>query len=213
MNFLKLTSTTPLAADRAQSIFCPSAAGLSAPQMDLAFLMPRMNHNQVVRENQCLGDWAALLASDPFGSEAALFDQLLSIGYRGVTNWPSSILLEGVMRQAMSTIPASPEFEYSFLARASKAGLRTMAFFRSLAQARAALEEGIEHLILHPGLLEASNPEADASVQRSLQRLIDTVRNEQSDVRISAYTSAWHERYVRLSDLSVDGLVQFEPQQ
>ncbi len=207
---MALTGSRTETPDQSNRIFCPALHGLTPPQTDLAFVMPRMDHNRQVRENHRQGDWAALLASDPFGSEATMFGRLHEIGYLGVTNWPSSILLDGTLRQSMSTIPASPEFEYDFLARAQEAGFQAMAFFLSLDQARAALRAGLTRLVLHPGILDVRSEESGAMVLGSLQRLIDAIRAEAKDVSILAYTSAWHEDSVPLGTLAVDGLVWLE---
>lgn len=210
MQTLTLTGQSSPMLPVAERIYCPALRNLSASRADLAFVMPRMDHNRALRETPCQGHWAAVLASDPFGSEDAMFRQLYDLGYRGVTNWPSSILLDGSLRQAMSTIPASPEEEYAFLHRAQSAGFETMAFFLSLAQARLALQAGLTHLVLHPGLLDVNAAETAALVQGSLQRLVDTIRGEAPRVRIFAYTSDWHETCVRLSELTVDGLIWLE---
>lgn len=207
---MKLTGTLADDATPGGRIFCPALDGLTARQADLAFVIPRMDHNRVLRESRRQGDWAAVLASDPFGSEATLFRQLADAGYRGLTNWPSSILLDGTLRQSMSTIPASPAFEYDFLARAKESGFEAMAFFLSLDQARAALRTGLKKLVLHPGLLDVRTEESGAMVLGSLQRLIDAIRAEAKEVSIFAYTSAWHEASVPLSTLAVDGLVWLE---
>lgn len=210
MEKLILTGTSSHEADFSGRIYCPALAGLTAAQADLAFVMPRLDHNRAVRETPKQGDWAALLASDPFGSEAAMFAQLYGLGYRGITNWPSSILLEGTLRQSMSTIPASPAFEYAFLSRARTAGFRTKAFFISLSQARAALKAGLEQLVLHPGLLDVESTQNGTMILGSLQRLIETIRSEAEHASIFAYTSDWHERMVPLSTLDVDGLIWCE---
>jgi predicted TIM-barrel enzyme len=210
MHTLTLTGRHASAPGLAGRIYCPSLEGLSASQVDLAFVMPRIDHNRAVRETVLQGDWAAVLASDPFGSEAALFQQLLETGYRGITNWPSSILLDGTLRQSMSTIPASPEFEFAFLARARTAGLESLAFFLSLEQARTALEAGLDGLVLHPGILQTDNAEAGDLIKVSLQRIVDTIKAEAPHSKVFAYTSEWHEQHVQLSELRVDGLVRYE---
>ncbi|MBO9479361.1 phosphoenolpyruvate hydrolase family protein [Shimia sp. R11_0] len=210
MKSLTLSGRAPLDTPNNNRIFCPTLAGLSASQADLGFLMPRLDHNRAVRETARQGAWAAVLASDPFGSEIALFSRLQELGYSGIINWPSSILLEGNLRQSMSTIPASPAFEYDFLARAKAAGLETMAFFLSLEQARLALQAGLDHLILHPGLLSVEDSESGALVLRSLQTLLDTLKIEDERTTIYAYTSSWHERLIPLSTLSVDGVIWYE---
>jgi hypothetical protein len=210
MKKLTLTGTQSPDQKLRNRIFCPAVFGLTAPQADLAFVMPRLDHNRAVRESRGQGDWAALLASDPFGSEAAMFAQLRALEYRGITNWPSSILLDGTLRQSMSTIPASPAFEYDFLVRARAAGFETLAFFLSLEQARLALRVGQDQLVLHPGLLDDGALENGAMVLGSLQRLIETIKAEAPDATIFVYTSDWHEQLVPLSTLDVDGLVWCE---
>ncbi|MEM5544334.1 phosphoenolpyruvate hydrolase family protein [Sulfitobacter sp. AS92] len=205
-----LTGTLCSELSRPETIFCPSLRGLSAAQADLAFLMPRMDHNRTLRETQRGGDWAAILASDPFGSEAAIFRQLTEMGYLGITNWPSSILLDGALRQSMSTIPASPESEYAYLARAQTAGLKAMAFFRSLDQARSALEAGLKTLVLHPGILNTEDTNANEMLLGSLSRLVDALREDQRRPIILAYTSVWHECRLSLRNLPVDGFVCLE---
>lgn len=192
------------------SIYCPCLFGLSETQADLAFVMPRMDHNRALRETEGKSRWAAVLASDPFGSETTLHTALKASGYVGVTNWPSSILLEGTMRQSMSTIPATPEFEYAFLARAAAAGFDTMAFFVALDQARQAIDAGLTRLVLHPGLLDAPEAESADMFRASLQSIIDAIRREAPQVEVLAYTSALHDRTLDLFRLDVDGFVHLE---
>jgi predicted TIM-barrel enzyme len=211
VNTLSFTiSSDPVRVKESTAIFCPSAEGLTATRMDLAFLLPHIDHNRAVINCPRQSEWAAILACNPFGSEIRMFDQLLKLGYRGIVNWPSAILLEGQMQQAMSTIPASAEHEYAFLARAAESGLETMAFFRTLSQARQALSEGIKCLILHPGILELSSKEHSGQLFETLKRRIATVRSESPRTKILAYTSATHEQSLAISQLPVDGLVQFE---
>jgi predicted TIM-barrel enzyme len=207
---MTLSGAEATSSDVRQRIFCPALRQLTAEQADLAFVMPRLDHNRAIRESRGQGQWAALLASDPFGSETTLFADLYDIGFRGITNWPSSILLDGSLRQSMSTIPASPDFEYRFLARAKAAGFETKAFVLSLDQAKSAIGHGLRHLILHPGVLDVDGAESSAMVQRSLQRLIDAIKSAATDVSVSIYTSPWHERQVPLSALNVDGVIWLE---
>ena len=139
-----------------------------------------------------------------------MFGQLIAKGYRGVTNWPSSILLDGALQQSMSTIPASPEFEYAYLARAKISGLKPMAFFWSLSQARAALDAGLDTLVLHPGVLSADTPESRDLILGSLKRLVEEVKHNNNGTTIIAYTSDWHENILYLSQLPVDGFMHVE---
>ncbi|EAQ02047.1 hypothetical protein OB2597_20521 [Pseudooceanicola batsensis HTCC2597] len=193
-----------------KTIFCPCLAGLSVTQADLAFVMPRIDHNRSLRETEGAAHWAAVLASDPFGSETTFQTALKAAGYRGIANWPSSILLEGSTRQAMSTIPATPEFEYAYLARAAEAGFETMAFLVSLDQARQAIKAGLSNLVLHPGLRERPDADSAGIFRAALQSIVDAIRREAPQVKILAYTSAQHDRELGLCHLAVDGFIHFQ---
>lgn len=196
--------------DGLDTIFCPCLVGLTETQADLAFVMPRMDHNRVLRETPGHGRWAGVLASDPFGTEAAFHAALRAAGYCGVANWPSSILLEGTTRQSMSTIPATPEFEYGYLARAAQAGFETMAFFVSLDQARQALDAGLQRLVLHPGLHDAPDLAREGIYRAALQSIVDAIRREKPQTEILAYTSALHDDQLGLHRLKVDGFIHLE---
>lgn len=210
MTQIRMTGHASSRAESASVLYCPSLVGLTAVQADLAIVMPRLDHNRKLRETPCQGRWAAILACDPFGSEAALFRDLASLGYTGLANWPSTILLDGETRQAMSTIPATPEHEYAALARAQDAGWDTLAFFRSLDQAREALSAGLRQLVLHPGLLDADSNANSAMITAALNRLCHAVRTEMPGVEIRLFSSDWHDRFVAADDLSVDGIVRLE---
>ncbi|MBO9398790.1 phosphoenolpyruvate hydrolase family protein [Shimia sp. R9_2] len=209
MQKLTLTGHCATAPVPRSRIYCPALDGLTPRQADLSFVMPRMDHNRALRETANQGDWASILASDPFGSTSAFFSRLKELGYRGVANWPSSILLEGILKETMATIPATPEFEYDVLASAQRAGLGAMAFFLSLQQARAAMQAGIKRLVLHPGLLVSEGGIAPDMVLGSLQRLINALKSEAETVEVLVYTSAWHERSLPLSTLTADGVIWF----
>ncbi len=211
MHTISLMGDAQPSLDNSNVMFCPSILGLTEPQADLAIVMPRLDHNRQLRETRCQGTWAAILACDPFGSEVALFSDLREKGYRGLANWPSTILLDGSMRQSMSTIPASPEHEYAVLARAKASGLQTLGFFRALEQARAAIDAGLNSLVLHPGLVDIDSAATGVMVNASLQRLVKTIRAEAPGVTLYAYTSNWHEAQIRLSELPVDGLIWYRP--
>lgn len=209
MQHFTISGNSTTSASCANRIYCPALNSLTAPQADLAFVMPRMDHNRIVRESQLQGDWAALLASDPFGSEAAVFSRLHDLGYKGVTNWPSSILLDGTLRDSMRTVPAHPVFEYEFLARANAAGFQTMAFFLSLAQAQEAIKIGHKTLVLHPGVMDFAQTNTAPTLD-SYKRLIESLKSEGENLTILVYSSAWHEEHIKLSSLDSDGLVWLE---
>jgi len=208
INFSVSSSRTPPTAS-SHHIFCPSLNGLKLPQCDLAYVMPRMNHNRLIRETEGSSKWAGLLAGDPFGSEQSFFQSLKQIGYKGVVNWPSSILLDGYLRQAISSIPISPSSEYLFLQRAKLAGFEVMAFFKSLDQGKIAVDAGLDKLILHPGILD-HEPTSNSMLLGSLQRIIDSLKTQNSSLTILIYTSDWHQKMLALNSLDTDGSVTCE---
>lgn len=190
-------------------VYCPSLYGLSVALADAAFLMPRIDQNRHVREADGHGHWAASIASDPFGSNAAYFESLVSKGYKGVVNWPSSILLEGHTLEEFSTIPATPAAEYAYLAKACRAGLQTRAFFLTPEHADAAIEAGLKELVLHPGILLDVDTEGREMVLRALSSIIATIKAAHPKVTVMMYTSDWHEDLLGLSRIDCDGFLTF----
>lgn len=188
-------------------IYCPALHGLSTRLADAAFLMPRIDQNRHVKEADGHGHWAACIAADPFGSNAAYFARLLANGYSGVVNWPSSILLEGQTRQEFSTIPATPATEYAYLAKACDAGLQTRAFFLTPEQATEAKAAGLKDLILHPGILLDVDDAGSEMILRALSSIVATVKAQSPNVTVMIYTSDWHEELLQLSRLDCDGFV------
>ena len=110
----------------------------------------------------------------------------------------------------MSTIPATPEFEYAYLARAQAAGFETRAFFVSLDQARQAIDAGLPWLVLHPGLRDAPDADGAEIFRVVLQSIVDAIHREAPHVRFLAYTSKHHDRDLGLFRLDGDGLVHFQ---
>lgn len=192
------------------TVYCPSLAGLTATQVDMAIVMPNIDHNRAVRETPGHNQWAALLACDPFGAETALLSALSANNYRGVVNWPSTIVFEGETRQSMATIPATPELEYAFLARAADAGFESFAIFLSLEQGKQAIAAGLRHLVLHPGLFEDPDEKGATLIRASLQAIVNSIRGLEPEVTILAFTSDFHEKAVQLRKLDVDGFLKFE---
>lgn len=191
-------------------IYCPSLGGLSARQADAAFLVPRMDQNHRVKGTVGHGHWAAAIAADPFGSNTAHFRALLEAGYTGVTNWPSSILLEGDTQQQMSAIPATPAAEYSYLAKAQDVGLDTIGFILTPDHSADALARGLKNLALHPGILLNVDADGATMICNSLRAIIAGIKRLDKDAKVHIYTSDWHDALFRLSDLECDGAIRFE---
>jgi len=210
MDFITLSSNAPSARAHGQHIYCPNLHGLSARLADASFLMPRMDQNQAVKDNSGHGQWAATIAADPFGSNNAYFNALRTAGYKGITNWPSAILLEGQTQQQMSTIPATPKSEYSYLATAQSMGLQTMGFILTPDHAVDALEAGISTLVLHPGILLDVDYDGAKLIRSSLSAIIAAIKRQDGAAKIYIYTSDWHDQNFDLASLRCDGFVRFQ---
>ena len=213
MRSLTIGGGLPWADRQTPHIFCPSIRGLSARVADAAFLMPRIDHNRTVLDAEGCGHWAGAIAADPFGSNSAYFNALVAAGYSGVVNWPSSILLEGQTQQQMSTIPATPTTEYSYLANAKTFGLTTMGFILTPEHAAAALKLGLKDLVLHPGVLLGVDIAGGAMIRGALSAIVSKVKELESGVSVRLYTSDWHEHRLGLSHVNCDGYVHFEDAQ
>ncbi len=210
MKTITIGSAVPNPEMQRQHIYCPSLQGLSARLADASFLMPRIDQNQRVKETKGHGQWAAAIAADPFGSNTAHFRALKEAGYSGVTNWPSSILLEGQTQQAISTIPATPLAEYHYLANAQEAGLSTLAFFLTPDQAADALAAGLRSLVLHPGILLDVDEAGGAMIRGALGSIIASVKQISPEISVHVYTSQWHDQVIGLSQVTCDGFVRLE---
>lgn len=209
MRLMTIGSTPPARATDTPHIYCPSLVGLSARLADAAFLMPRMDQNQQVKNAPGHGHWAAAIAADPFGTTDAFFSALTEAGYSGLVNWPSSILLEGHTQQQISTIPATPAAEYAYLAQGQAKGLQSLAFFLTQDQAAEAQAAGLRDLVLHPGILLDVDPAGAAMIRGALAAMIASVKQAQSDCRVWVYTSDWHDGLIGLSELRCDGIIRF----
>ncbi len=210
MSSLTLGGGIPSSDRQMPHIYCPSLRGLSVRVADAAFLMPRIDHNQTVKDAKGCGHWASTIAADPFGSNSAYFTALVAAGYVGVVNWPSSILLEGQTRQQMSTIPATPDTEYRYLANAQDFGLSTLGFILTPDHAAVALKLGLRNLVLHPGLLLDVDAAGVSMIRGALSSIVANVKAMEPTATVRLYTSDWHESILGLSDVTCDGLVCFE---
>ena len=210
MKNMTIGGATPTPDNRSRHIYCPSLGGLSARQADAAFLVPRMDQNHRVKDTEGHGHWAAAIAADPFGSNSAHFKALLEAGYTGVTNWPSSVLLEGHTQKQMAEIPATPTAEYAYLATAQKSGLDAMGFILTPDHAADALAHGVKNLALHPGILLNVDADGATMIRNALRTIISGIKRLEQDTKVYIYTSDWHDALFRLFDLECDGFVRFE---
>lgn len=210
MTLMTIGSALPAPAMTGSYIFCPSLKDLSARLADAAILMPRMDQNRQVKDTPGHGQWAAAVAADPFGSHSAFFEALRAVGYRGVVNWPSSILLEGQTSQELATVPATPAAEYAYLAKAKQSGLQVLAFFLTQEHAAEAYAAGLRDLVLHPGILLDVDAAGGAMIRGALASMVAAVKAIDPEISVHIYTSDWHETLLGVSQVPCDGLVHFD---
>lgn len=206
-----LTPSTNQPPANGRSIYCPALKGLSGRRADLAIVMPRIDNNRALlavppRKNDT---FAGVLTSDPFGAGGTFLDRLSEHGYVGVANWPSSILFEGQTKLSMSSIPATPQQEYAWLANAQTQRMQTLAFFRSLEQGREALKAGLRNLILHPGFISESNVGSVEMLTAALVGLVKNLRSDAPDTTVSLYEHEALNGQITAHDVGAQGIVTY----
>lgn len=194
-------------------IYCPAVSGLSGQLADLAIVMPRIDNNRALflGPGPETGNYAGVLTSDPFGTSSSFLQRLREHGYAGLANWPSAILFEGQTKHWMASIPATPELEYAWLANAQKNGFETLAFFRSLEQGRAALNAGLRHLALHPGMVPQNEMGPKDQLIASLSGLVEKLCRQETSASILMYDHVGLGGTISELDLNAHGTVTYGP--
>ncbi|WP_167740448.1 phosphoenolpyruvate hydrolase family protein [Parasedimentitalea huanghaiensis] len=173
--------------------------------------MPRIDNNRALfaTDRTADGTYAGVLTCDPFGTADSFLRRLDDHGYSGVANWPSAILFQGQVKQLMASMPATSDLEYAWLAGAKRYGFQTLAFFRSLEQGRAALNAGLRHLVLHPGLITQTDDGPPDLLIASLRGLIEKLHRQAEGVEILFYEHAALNNNIRAVDVGADGSVAY----
>jgi len=215
MKQFQLTGTPHSLPSQWTPIYCPTLHGLTGNQADLAMVMPRIDNNRALFGANCPADgtYAGVLTCDPFGIADSFLRRLANHGYAGVANWPSAILFQGQIKQLMAAMPATSDLEYAWLAGAQRNGFQTLAFVRSLEQGRAALNAGLRHLVLHPGLITQTDDGPPDLLIASLRSLIEQLHRQVEDVEILFYEHAALNKSIRAVDVGADGAVAYLAEQ
>lgn len=190
-----LTSNLVALEDAAVPILCPLLGGLTAGQADCAIVMPTGNANDLLlaaledcpSERLEAGLHVGVLCADPFVQAEQMLAELAEKGVHGVVNWPSSIFFEGRTREVMAALPAQPEQEFRWLAKAREVGLEASAVILSRDHGLFALEAGIGRLIIHPGLPHSLEPGSGARLADSLAQLIAALRGADAAAELLLY--------------------------
>ncbi len=137
---------------------CPALAALPAEHGELLLSAPGVDANGAVLGLVARqpGPWpgqvhVGVLAVDPFRRSEDLIRALLRAGARGVVNWPTVGLFDGQFGASLAAVGFDVSAELAFLREARAAGLQVMATVASVDAGRAALADGVDAVLVHPG--------------------------------------------------------------
>lgn len=94
---------------------------------------------------------AGLLCVDPTRDMTRFLVQVSEVGYDGVMNCPTVVLIDGKFRSDLEETGMGFAREVALLGEASRMGLFTKAFCTSAAEALALAQAGVDNIIVHFG--------------------------------------------------------------
>lgn len=151
---------------------CAEAAGLDfiviynsgryrmAGRSSMAGLMPYGDANAIVME---MGDevlpvvertpvMAGVCGTDPFRSMPRFLDQIKTMGFAGIQNYPTVCLYDGIIRANLEETGLGFDREVALVRHARERDLLTLAYVSDAEEARAMTEAGADVLVPHMGL-------------------------------------------------------------
>ena len=160
----------------------------------LAGMMPYGNANEIVlelgREVLTVVKHTPVLAgvcgTDPFLLRDHFLDQLISMGFSGVQNFPTVGLIDGQFRQNLEETDMGYDKEVDLIAAANKKDLFTSPYAFNPEEARAMAKAGADMVVAHMGLTTAGSIGAktartlDDSV-RDVGAIVDAVKTIRPD--------------------------------
>jgi predicted TIM-barrel enzyme len=160
----------------------------------LAGMMPYGNANEIVlelgREVLTVVKHTPVLAgvcgTDPFLLRDHFLDQLISMGFSGVQNFPTVGLIDGQFRQNLEETDMGYDKEVDLIAAANKKDLFTSPYAFNPDEARAMTRAGADMVVAHMGLTTAGSIGAktartlDDSV-RDVGAIVDAVKTIRPD--------------------------------
>ena len=160
----------------------------------LAGMMPYGNANEIVlelgREVLTVVKHTPVLAgvcgTDPFLLRDHFLDQLISMGFSGVQNFPTVGLIDGQFRQNLEETDMGYDKEVDLIAAANKKDLFTSPYAFNPEEARAMTRAGADMVVAHMGLTTAGSIGAktartlDDSV-RDVGAIVDAVKTIRPD--------------------------------
>jgi predicted TIM-barrel enzyme len=161
----------------------------------LAGLMPYGDANAIVME--MAGEvlpvvsntpvLAGICASDPFRLMDRFLDEVKTVGFSGVQNFPTVGLIDGQFRANLEETGMGFDKEVELIRLAHERDLLTTPYVFDVTQARQMVEAGADLLVAHMGLttkgtIGARTGRTLDDCVRDVQAIADAARNARSDV-------------------------------
>ncbi|CAH0532222.1 hypothetical protein VST7929_00033 [Vibrio stylophorae] len=118
-------------------------------------VIPVVNHTPVL---------AGVNGTDPFCHMDSFLDQLITLGFSGVQNFPTVGLIDGKFRANLEETGMGYALEVEMIAKAHQKGLLTTPYVFSREDAMAMAKAGADIIVPHMGLTTGGNIGADTAV-------------------------------------------------
>ena len=161
----------------------------------LAGLMPYGNANQIVREMahevitavKHTPVLAGVCATDPFMMRDVFLQELKTLGFAGIQNFPTVGLIDGTFRANLEETGISFGLEVDCIGAANRMDLLTTPYAFDAEQARALTEAGADILVAHMGLTTSGTIGAETSLTLEdcvprIAEMAEAARRIRSDV-------------------------------
>ena len=161
----------------------------------LAGLMPYGNANQVVREMahevitavKHTPVLAGVCATDPFMMRDVFLQELKTLGFAGIQNFPTVGLIDGTFRANLEETGMGFGLEVDCIGAANRMDLLTTPYAFDAEQARALTEAGADILVAHMGLTTSGTIGAETSLTLEdcvprIAEIAEAARQIRSDV-------------------------------
>lgn len=154
MPIAHLSATVSRSAEASHlTLFCPAVAGLAAHAIEAVSLLPIHDCNGRLLQaiaggaRGAEGVSACVFTIDPFRRYADLFAALREAGFSRVTNFPSTAVIDGEMRDSLEELGFGSGREECFLREAAEAGFNVTAFVTTAEGAQDMLAAGASSLV------------------------------------------------------------------
>lgn len=131
-------------------------------------------------------------AADPFRDAGRLLDEMLALGFSGITNVPTAGLYDGVFRRHIDAANIGYPREIELIAMCRARDVFTLAYAFSPDEARAMAEAGADIVGAHVGLTSGGWIGAQATLDLEVacsatQAMVEAARAGRSDVLVVAH--------------------------